>query len=160
MVSRLNPYLSFNGNARRAMEFYASVFGGKLAFNTFAEFGAEDSPDADLIMHGILETNAGYTLMAGDVTNDMEYRPMAGVSVSLSGDDADILRGYWEKLLRAGPSRCPCRRRFGVTSSACASTSSACRGWSMSASRRKPVVAPTAVKGRRRPAELRNGPAI
>jgi hypothetical protein len=51
MVSRLNPYLSFNGNARRAMEFYASVFGGKLAFNTFAEFGAEDSPDADLIMH-------------------------------------------------------------------------------------------------------------
>lgn len=98
MVSRLNPYLSFNGNARQAMEFYASVFGGDLAFNTFAEFGAENSPDADLIMHGILETNAGYTIMAGDVTRDMDYRPMAGVSVSLSGDDADLLRGYWDKL--------------------------------------------------------------
>ena len=53
------------------MEFYASVFGGNLAFNTFAELGAEDSPDADRIMHGILETNAGYTIMANDVASDI-----------------------------------------------------------------------------------------
>jgi uncharacterized glyoxalase superfamily protein PhnB len=31
MSSRLNPYLTFNGNARQAMEFYANVFGGNLA---------------------------------------------------------------------------------------------------------------------------------
>jgi PhnB protein len=102
MVSRLNPYLTFNGSARQAMEFYASVFGGNLAFNTFAEFGAEDSPDADLIMHGRLDTSAGYTIMAGDITGDMEYQPMAGFSVSLSGDDADLLRGYWERLSAGG----------------------------------------------------------
>jgi PhnB protein len=75
MASRLNPYLSFNGSARQAMEFYASVFGGNLAFNTFAEFGAEDSPGADRIMHGILETNAGYTTMANDVPRDMAKAP-------------------------------------------------------------------------------------
>ena len=28
MASRLNPYLNFNGNARQALEFYTSVFGG------------------------------------------------------------------------------------------------------------------------------------
>jgi len=27
MAPRLNPYLNFNGNARQALEFYASVFG-------------------------------------------------------------------------------------------------------------------------------------
>src|SRR6266700_7181516 len=84
MASRLNPFLSFNGNARQAMEFYASVFGGNLSFNTFAELGGEDSPDADRISFGLLETGAGYTIMAGDVPGDMEYRPMAGFSVSSS----------------------------------------------------------------------------
>lgn len=98
MSSRLNPYLTFNGDARQAMEFYASVFGGELALNTFAEAGRADSPDADRIMHAFLETGAGYTIMASDVTSDMEYQPVAGSSVSISGDDADLLRGYWEKL--------------------------------------------------------------
>jgi hypothetical protein len=38
MASRLNPYLNFNGNARQALEFHASVFarngtGGDCNFN-------------------------------------------------------------------------------------------------------------------------------
>jgi PhnB protein len=111
MSSRLNPYLTFNGNAREAMEFYASVFGGNLALNTFAEFGATDSPDADRIMHGVLETAVGYTIMAGDVTSNMQYRSMAGCSVSLSGDDADLLRGYWEKLSAGGTVTMPMQKQ-------------------------------------------------
>lgn len=111
MASRLNPYLSFNGNARQAMEFYASVFGGNLAFNTFAEFGTDDSPDADRVMHGILETNAGYTIMAADVPSGMEYQPIAGVSMSLSGDDADLLRGYWEELSAGGTVTMPMQKQ-------------------------------------------------
>jgi PhnB protein len=111
MVSRLNPYLSFNGTARQAMEFYAGVFGGKLAFNTFAEFGS-DSPDADLIMHGVLETDAGYTIMAGDVTGDQRYEPMAGISVSLSGDDAGLLRGYWDRLAGGGTVTMPLQQQI------------------------------------------------
>ncbi|MGV9553223.1 VOC family protein, partial [Streptomyces ardesiacus] len=39
MTSRLNPYLSFDGDARQAMEFYEEVFGGTLALNTFGESG-------------------------------------------------------------------------------------------------------------------------
>jgi PhnB protein len=127
MASRLNPYLSFNGNARQAMEFYAGVFGGNLMSNTFAQFGAADSPDADRIMHAMLETDAGYTIMGADVTSEMEYQPMTGVSLSLSGDDADRLRGYWEKLSASGTIRMPlekqawgdefgmCVDRFGVS---------------------------------------------
>ena len=40
MASRLNPYISFRDNAREAMEFYKSVFGGTLTVNTFGEYGA------------------------------------------------------------------------------------------------------------------------
>ncbi len=64
MASRLNPYISFNGNARQAMELYKRVFGGTLTLSTFGEFGAQDSPDADKIMHGTLETDRGFTLRA------------------------------------------------------------------------------------------------
>ena len=111
MASQLNPYLNFNGNARQAMEFYQSVFGGNLNLNTFAEVGANDSPDAERIMHGMLETGAGYTIMAADVTSDMEYAPMAGFSVSLSGDDGDALRGYWEKLSASGTTTMPLQKQ-------------------------------------------------
>jgi PhnB protein len=125
MTSRLNPYLNFNGNARQALEFYHSVFGGNLTLSTFAEFGTQ-GPDADRIMHGQLETGAGYTLMAADVTSDMEYQPSAGFAVSLSGDDVDALHGYWEKLSAGGTTTMPlakqawgdefgmCTDKFGV----------------------------------------------
>ena len=111
MASRLNPYLNFNGNARQALEFYASVFGGTLNVSTFADFGAADAADADKIMHGQLETDAGYTIMAADTPGHMEYHPVEGCSVSLSGDDADLLHGYWEKLSASGTTMMPMQKQ-------------------------------------------------
>jgi|SRR5450755_657194 len=110
MASQLNPYLNFNGTTRQAMEFYQSVFGGNLNLSTFSDFGAKDSPDADRIMHGVLETDAGYTIMAADVTSDMRYQPMAGFAVSLSGDD-EILRGYWDELSDGGTVTMPLQKQ-------------------------------------------------
>jgi PhnB protein len=99
MPSRLNPYISFKDNAREAIEFYKSVFGGNLVINTFKEFGASQDPSEDnKIMHAQLETDSGFTLMAADTPAGMEYSPGKNVSVSLSGDDDKELRGYWEKL--------------------------------------------------------------
>jgi PhnB protein len=111
MASRLNPYLNFNGNARQALEFYTSVFGGNLTLSTFAEFGAKDSPDADRIMHGTLETDVGYTIMAADVPSEMEYHPVSGLSVIISGDDADTLHGYWGKLSGSGTITMPLQKQ-------------------------------------------------
>jgi len=111
MTSRLNPYLNFNGDARQALEFYAGVFGGNLTLSTFADFGAAGTPDADRIMHGQLQTAAGYTIMAADVTSEMPYQPPAGFSVSLSGDDGDDLREYWEKLSADGTVTMPLQKQ-------------------------------------------------
>src|SRR6266478_2915744 len=111
MASRLNPYLNFNGNARQALEFYTGVFGGDLTLSTFGEMGAADAPDADKIMHGHLETDAGYTIMAADVPSHMEYQPAAGFAVSLSGDDGDALRGYFEKLAAGGTTAMPLQKQ-------------------------------------------------
>lgn len=141
MPSRLDPYLNFNGTARQAMAFYADVFGGELAINACGDFGVGEPPDADRIMHAQLETDAGYTIAASDVPSGYGDQPVAGVSVSISGDDADRLRGYWDKLSAGRSSRCPWPNRSGATNSACVSTGSGWRGWSTSVGRDSPVAA-------------------
>lgn len=107
MASQLNPYLSFSDDARQAMEFYGQVFGGAPTLSTFGEFGDKHSPDAEKIMHGRLETGGGFTLMAADTPTGMEHHPGGNITVSLSGDDADELRGYWQKLSEGGTVSMP-----------------------------------------------------
>jgi PhnB protein len=112
MTSRLNPYLSFNGNARDAMDFYRSVFGGELTVSTHGEFGNPDPAMADKVMHAQLETDAGYTLMASDIMPDMPFNPGNTNTVSLSGDDGDPLRQYWEKLSDGGTVTLPLEKQM------------------------------------------------
>ncbi|MGW0081084.1 VOC family protein [Streptomyces sp. NPDC003393] len=126
MASRLNPYLSFDGAARQAMEFYQDVFGGTLTLNTYGDVGQPGGPDADRIMHATLETPSGFTLMASDIPPGMERTPGTNITVSLSGDDEADLRGYWEKLSADGSVAVPlekqmwgdvfgmCTDRFGI----------------------------------------------
>lgn len=105
MPMKLNPYLGFRDNAREAMEFYRSVFGGELSISTFAEFHASEEVDEqDLVMHAQLETPSGFTLMASDTPKSMGYAPGTAITISLSGknvDDVD-LRGYWDRLSEGG----------------------------------------------------------
>jgi PhnB protein len=103
MQSSLNPYLSFNGNARQAMEFYQSVFGGELRMSTFQDYGVSSDPDhADKIMHAQLAAPNGIVFMAADTPPGMPFQPGTTMSMSLSGDDAAELSGYYEKLAAGG----------------------------------------------------------
>jgi PhnB protein len=112
MASRLNPYISFRGNAREAMEFYRAVFGGDLVISTFGEFNNPDPAIAEQVMHSQLETPAGFTLMAADTPPGMTFTPGDNITVSLSGDDADELRGYWERLSSSGTVSMPLEKQM------------------------------------------------
>ena len=126
MNSKLNPYISFRDNAREAMEFYRDVFGGELELNTFGEYGDKDAPEANLVMHSQLTTSSGYTLMGADTPPGMDHTPGTNITVSLSGDNAEELRGYWAKLSEGGEVSVPlekqmwgdefgmCADRFGI----------------------------------------------
>ena len=99
MATVLNPYLAFRGNAREAMQFYREVFGGELSISTFGEFQASQDPsEDDLVMHARLMNPSGFVLMGADAPERMPYNPGDTVSISLSGDDDEELRGYWEAL--------------------------------------------------------------
>jgi PhnB protein len=111
MSTQLNPYLSFRDNARAAMEFYHSVFGGTLDINTFADFhAAHDAAEDDLVMHSQLTGENGIVFMASDTPARMEFRPGTNFSMSLSGDDEPVLRGWFEKLADGGLVTMPLER--------------------------------------------------
>ncbi|TAM66176.1 MAG: VOC family protein [Microbacteriaceae bacterium] len=128
MATHLNPYLSFRDNAREALEFYHTVFGGELTMSTFGDFHASEDPgEVDLIMHGMLTTDGGLELMGSDTPARMEYTPGNNYSVSLSGEDEAELRGYWNGLSEGGTVTMPlekamwgdifgmCIDKFGVS---------------------------------------------
>jgi PhnB protein len=126
MASRLNPYLTFDGHAREAMEFYEGVFGGTLDVSTFGDFGQSDPAIADTVMHAQLETPNGFTLMAADPAPGTTVTRGDTMAISLSGDDREALRGWWEALVDGGTITTPletqmwgdefgmCTDRYGV----------------------------------------------
>jgi PhnB protein len=104
-MAKLNPYLSFQGQARAALEFYQSVLGGELDISTFGGTPLEGMPtpdaDKDLVMHGQLDAPGDLTIMASDTPSFVEYvAPTSGVTVALTGgpDDHEYIKGAYEKL--------------------------------------------------------------
>lgn len=108
-MTKLNPYLSFRGNARTALEFYQAVLGGELTIDTFEAFPdmGIDPAETTQVMHGQLDTPEGLTLMASDVPSSMPYSPPAGVAVSISGDDEALLERFWNGLSDGGTVTMP-----------------------------------------------------
>jgi PhnB protein len=108
MSVKLNPYINFRDNAREAIEFYKSVFGGSLNVMTFKDGGAPVGPEfASLVMHAQLDGDNGITLMASDTPPGMEIKQGSSISISLSGNDHATLSGYWNKLLDGGSVTVP-----------------------------------------------------
>ncbi|WP_144836089.1 VOC family protein [Kocuria rosea] len=127
MPMLLNPYFSFRDTAEEAMTFYRSVFGGELSVSRFSEYGASDHPaEQDKVMHSMLTTGTGMVLMAADTPNSMDLAVGENVSVSVSGDDESVMRGWWEALGAGGTVTMPleeapwgglfgmCTDRFGI----------------------------------------------
>lgn len=111
MTSKLNPYISFEGNAREAMAFYKTVFGGQLDLSTFGEAGMTEGVEPDGIMHAMLVAENGITLMAADTATGMrDYVAGTNMSISLSGDNEEELTGYYNKLVDGGKVEEPLKK--------------------------------------------------
>ncbi len=111
MQSKLNPYISFKDNTREAMEFYKTVFGGKLEMHIFKQYHTSQDPsEDDKIMHSMIEAENGITFMAADTPISMEYKPGKNISISLSGDNEEELKGYWDRLTAGATIRQPLKK--------------------------------------------------
>ena len=79
---------------------------------SFGEFGMKQPAMRNKIMHAMIETDRGFTLMASDLPPGMEHAPGRNIAISLSGDDAEVLRGYWKKLSRGGEVTMPLEKQM------------------------------------------------
>lgn len=128
MSTVLNPYLNFRGQAREAMTFYQSVFGGELAISSFADYGGMGVPQEEVeqVMHAMLSVNESVHLMGSDVPGNVPGDFPHG-QIALSGDDVDVLRGWFAALAEGGTVHVPLEKapwgdwfgqladRYGVT---------------------------------------------
>ena len=95
------PYLHFNGQAREALDFYASVFGGTVEAHTFEAFGRTDGPSTS-IAHGELH-DAPVTISAADAGQGEPSFSATGLMFSLLGaSDAATLTEWFAKLSEGG----------------------------------------------------------
>jgi PhnB protein len=104
MSVQLTPYLAFRAEARAALDFYASVFGGVPTYSTYGEYGMGGEGEGDKIMHGQLATPHGLVLMAADRPDSIPLESENAISLSLFGgsEDEEQLTGWFAALAEGG----------------------------------------------------------
>jgi PhnB protein len=111
MSIKTTTHLNFRGDARAALEFYRSVFGGEVTIATYGDFGMPaDAPDAARVVFGQVETADGFRVLAYDIPGAEgsmvgSTRRENGVTltdqpffVAVSGETLDEVEGYWSAL--------------------------------------------------------------
>ncbi|MET8446806.1 VOC family protein [Streptomyces sp. NPDC005209] len=93
-------HLNFRGDARAALDFYRSVFGGDLVMVTYKDAGNVQEPsEADQVMWGQVTADSGFRVMAYDVPSRMPWSQGENAFfVSLRGETAEEITSYWKKL--------------------------------------------------------------
>jgi PhnB protein len=115
MTIQTTTHLNFRGDARQALEFYQSVFGGHLVVNTYADLGMPaDVPGADKVVFGLVAAENGFRVMGYDIPGQTEGSISGGgmtrrengttvtdqaLFVSIGSDSLDELQGYWDALV-------------------------------------------------------------
>lgn len=93
-------HLNFRGDARAALGFYHSVFGGDLAVVSYGDAGDTGDPaESDQVMWGQVAAGSGFRVMAYDVPSRLPWdRGVNSFFVSLRGGTTQEVAAYWEKL--------------------------------------------------------------
>ena len=109
-------HLNFSGDARAALEFYATAFGGQSFARTYGEFGMPAGlPDTDKVVFGQVVAPDGFTIMAYDVPGT-DAGPATGSThrengttvtdqsffIALNAETLDEATGYWAALEAGG----------------------------------------------------------
>ena len=113
-------YLSFNGNCRDAMQFYAEALDGKIE----VMLSGGDSPMAAMIpkehAHAILHARLALPdngfLFAGDCPSHTPYQPMNGFTLTLNYDTIADASKYFKALAEGGQITMPLQPAFWAKS--------------------------------------------
>jgi len=84
-------HLNFHGQARQALEFYQSVFGGQATIATYGDVGLPpELPDADKVVFGQLTADNGFRIAAYDAPSQS---PAAAAPTATTRENGLTLTG-------------------------------------------------------------------
>jgi PhnB protein len=110
---KLVPYLNFEGNCEKAIEFYRILFNGNIAYKDYYSSAPMDVPDnhKDKIMH--CQLNFGENMiMACDAFPGSPVQDGNGVELSMSFDEEEKAREIFNKLAEGGSVKMPFEQQF------------------------------------------------
>ncbi|RNF38116.1 VOC family protein [Planococcus salinus] len=109
MITKLFPYLNFDGDGKEATHFYAEVLGAEVAgISTYGEAHGdmEGLPEdaKDLVMNAQLNLKNGDTLMISDVPPGMgmSFQKGNNVSLTVTVDNIEEARTIFGALTEGG----------------------------------------------------------
>lgn len=111
-------HLNFQGDARAALEFYRSVFGGRTTIASYGDFGMpKEAPGAELVVFGQVESEDGFRVMAYDSPGSTAGSLIGAGSthrahgttvteqscfVAVRGETLAEVEVFWERLVVGG----------------------------------------------------------
>lgn len=102
-MSLLTPYLGFNGNCQKAMEFYKESIGGELQIMPMQD-------DPERVMHAQLD-KGGFVLMGSDMLGEQAQQGNT-VSLCMRCDSKEHIEEVFAKLTRHAKSKSELRVEF------------------------------------------------
>jgi PhnB protein len=112
-MAQLNPYISFKGNCREAMNFYKDCFGGELTLQTMGEspMAAQTPPEKkDSIMHSTLMKDGQVFLMASDMADEGATGGPISLCVNCSSEEE--INTFFSKLSEGAKITHPLKTEF------------------------------------------------
>jgi PhnB protein len=100
----LQPYLHFQDNCRDAMQFYKTIFGGKLEVMIIGESPAREHFPKELynqVPHASL-INGDFYLMASDMCGQGELKQGNSVQLNINCTSKEHIEALYQKLSEGG----------------------------------------------------------
>lgn len=118
MMTQINPYINFNGNAKEAMLYYKECFGGELVMQKFAESPMAAQLPAETgnkILHSALQSSGIVLLAADSLSNSITRND--NVWLHLHCNTAEEINTYFYKLAAEGEVMEPLHETFSGSTS-------------------------------------------
>ena len=110
---KLNPYLTFSGNAEEALNFYQSVLGGEIL--QLGRYGESPMPcdeaDKQKIMHArfVFDDNL---IMVSDGMKEHEISTNGNIQLAVDVSDPDQIETLFNKMAEGGTVTMPLAEQF------------------------------------------------
>ena len=103
MKGQLTPYLSFEGNAKQALEFYSEVLGAEITgLQTFGEADYPTPPEAsDRVMHAQLK-KGNISIMFSDTFPGQSVTVGSNISLTLEPESDEEIQNLYHALSKNG----------------------------------------------------------